>query len=78
MRQFSITVRSFADIQAFVALSTQQPFDVFVGNSDQQISGKSLMSMLGLNYRRPILVSVNCDEADFVQFRQAASRFLVA
>ena len=78
MRQFSITVHSFADIQAFVALSTQQPFDVFVGNSDQHISGKSLMSMLGLNYRRPILVSVNCDEAAFLQFQQAAARFLVA
>ena len=78
MRQFSISVRSFADIQAFVALSMEQPFDVFVGNSDQHISGKSLMGMLGLNYRRPILVSANCDEADFQQFQQAAARFLIA
>ena len=78
MRQFSIAVRSFSDIQAFVALSTQQPFDVLVGNCDQHISGTSLMSMLGLNYRRPILVSVNCDEAAFQKFQQAASRFLIA
>ena len=78
MKQFRIAVRSFSDIQAFVSLSMAQPFEVFVGSVEQHISGKSLMSMVGLNHSRPILVSVNCDEEAFLQFRQAAARFLVA
>ena len=75
MKQFSISIHSFADIQEFVSLSSEQPFDVTVGEN-QDISGKSLMAMLGLNFRHPVLVSVNCDEAAFLQFRRAAARFL--
>ena len=76
MKQFQISIHSFADIQAFVSLSTAQPFDVNVGDGGQDISGKSLMAMLGLNFRHPLLVSVNCDEAAFTRFRQAAARFI--
>ena len=78
MKQFSIAIHSFAEIQAFVSLAIAQPFEVMVGNNEQCISGKSLMGMLGLNYRRPILVSVNCDDESFRRFRQAAAPFLVA
>ena len=76
MKQFSILIRSFADVQAFVSLSSQQPFDVSVGGDDQDISGKSLMAMLGLNLRHPLLVRVDCDEAQYTRFRAAAARFL--
>jgi len=75
VKQFSILIRSFADVQAFVALSSQQPFDVTVGDS-QDISAKSLMAVLGLNFRHPLLVSANCDEAQYLRFRTAAARFL--
>lgn len=75
MKQFSITMRSFADIQEFVSLSARQPFDVIVG--DENISGKSLLAMLSLNICRPLLVSVHCDEADFLRFQSAAARFIV-
>ena len=76
MKQFSITMHSFADIQAFVSLSAQQPFEVIVGDLDQNISGKSLLAMLSLNICRPMLVSVNCDDADFLRFQSAAARFI--
>ena len=75
MKQFSIFIRSFADIHDFVSLSSQQPFDIMVGQA-QDISGKSLMAMLGLNFSQPVLVSANCDAA-FSAFRTAAARFLV-
>ena len=76
MKQFSIFIRSFADIHDFVSLSSQQPFDIMVGQA-QDISGKSLMAMLGLNFSQPVLVSANCDDAAFSAFRTAAARFLV-
>ncbi len=75
MKQFSISVHSFADIHDFVSLSSQQPFDITVGE-EQDISGKSLMAMLGLNFRHPVLVSADCDDVAFSEFRTAAARFL--
>lgn len=76
MKQFHVWMRSFEDIQAFVALSAKQAFDITVGTDDQDISAKSLMAMLGLNFRRPVRVRMNCDEAEFVRFQRAAARFL--
>jgi hypothetical protein len=75
MKQFSISIHSFADVQAFVELSSRQPFAVIVGDA-QDISGKSLMAMLGLNFRHPVLVSADCDDAAFSKFRAEAARFL--
>ncbi len=76
MKQFNIWMRSFEDIQTFVSLASQQPFDISVGTAEQDISAKSLMAVLGLNFRRPVLVRMECDEAQFTRFRTAAARFL--
>ena len=75
MKQFRIMIRSFADVQEFVALASAQPFEVTVGDG-QAISGKSLMAVLGMSFRHPVLVSVNCDETAFLQFQSAAAKFL--
>ena len=76
MKHFNIWMRSFEDIQAFVALASKQTFDIIVGPDDQDISAKSLMAMLGINFRRPVRVRMNCDEAEFARFQTAAARFL--
>lgn len=76
MRQFQIRVGSFADIQAFVALAIAQPFDVLIDSNGCQINAKSLMAMFGLNFRKPLMVQVRCEEAAFLKFREAAARFL--
>ena len=76
MKQFHVRMRSFADIQAFVDLASQQPFTVTVGADEQDISAKSLMAVVGLNFRQPVPVRMNCDEAQFISFRNAATRFL--
>ena len=76
MKHFSILIRSFSDVQEFVSISSAQPFDVTVGGEGQDISGKSLMAMLGLNFRGPIPVRVDCDEGAFRRFREQAARFL--
>lgn len=78
MKQFRISVHSFADIQDFVTLAISQPFEVFVGNNSQTINAKSLMAMFTLNYRYPLVVSADCDEAAFDRFQEAAARFINA
>ncbi len=75
MKHFRIMIRSFADVQEFVALSSAQPFEIVLGDG-QQINGKSLMAVLGLNFRHPLLVSANCDDTQFASFQTAAARFL--
>ena len=76
MRQFHISIRSFADIQEFVSLAIAQPFEVLVGNGEQFINAKSLMAMFGLNFNRPLVVQVTCDESAYCKFRQDAKRLL--
>ena len=76
MKQFSISIHSFSDIQTFVALSSQQPFAISVGDN-QDINGKSLMAVLGLNFRHPILVSADCDDDSFLRYRTALTKLLV-
>ena len=76
VKQFHVKMRSFEDIQDFVSLASQQPFDITVGTDEQDISAKSLMAVLGLNFRQPVLVQMECDDAQFSNFCAAAARFL--
>ena len=78
VKHFSISLRSFADVQAFVSLAMVQPFQVLVGSENQRINGKNFMGMFSLDYSHPLQVSVDCDETEFVKFRKAAAQFLVA
>lgn len=76
MQKFRIEVRSFSDIQDFVSLATVQPFDISVGNDYQQVSAKSFMGMISLDYSKPIFVTPKCDEKACATFRQDAAPFL--
>ena len=76
MREFNIAIRSFQEIQEFVALAMVQPFEVLVGNDGQAINGKGFMGMLSLDDNQPLRVTVKCTEEQFLQFRQDAARFL--
>lgn len=76
VREFQIRLCSLSDIQAFVSLSTVQPFAVFISNSRQKINAKSFIGMFAIDYREPVTVTMECGEVEFLQFRQAAARFL--
>lgn len=76
MWQFNISVRSFRQVQEFVALAMVQPFEVLVGNEKQQVNGKSFIGMFSLDYKRPLRVSVKCSEEEFGRFRRQASQIL--
>ena len=76
MWEFHIYLRSFPQVQAFVRLTSEQNFDVVVGNDHQKINGKDLMGMSTLDYSRPLWVKMYCPEEDYLRFKQAAESFL--
>lgn len=75
MRQFDIHIRSFHQVKEFVALAMVQPFEVLVGNDNQQVNGKSFIGMFSLDYKRPVKVTVKCSDEEFCKFRQTAVQF---
>jgi len=68
MQEFQITIKSFQQVQDFVALAAQQPFDILVGNENQIINGKDLMGMFSLDYTRSLQVKGDCPEETFRAF----------
>ena len=76
MWQFDFHVRSFRQVQEFVALAMVQPFEVLVGNDKQMVNVKSFMGMFTLDYKRPLHVSVRCTEEQFGKFREETNNIL--
>ena len=76
MQNFHINLRSFQDVQEFIALATVQPFAVLVGNEIQQVNGKSFIGMVSLDYSRPLTVLCGCSSEECLSFRQQTRRFL--
>jgi len=72
MHQFNIFMHSFQQVQDFVKLAMDQPFDVMVGNDYQNINGKDIMGMFSLDYRFPLKVSVTYSQKEFETFQQDA------
>ena len=80
MREFEVRLRSVQDVQDFVALATEQPFPVFVGNpssNGHKVDAKCFMEMFCLDFTRPLIASAQCGEDAFERLRKAADRFLV-
>ena len=47
MHSFNIIIRSIHQVQEFVSLAMVQPFEVLVGNDNQQVNGKGFIGILG-------------------------------
>ena len=77
MREFSIEIHSFQDVQEFVSVATVQPFRVLVGNDRCRVNGKSFIGMFSLDDSEPLKVRADCDGEAFRQFQEAVSRFAV-
>ena len=77
MREFEIRLRSVQDVQEFVALATQQPFPVFVGNNGYRVDAKCFMEMFCLDFTRPLIATVECSQEEFEKFRVDAQTFAV-
>ena len=77
MQEFEIRLRSVQDVQEFVALSTEQPFPVFVGNGNYRVDAKCFMEMFCLDFTRPLYTYLECAEEEFCKFRKAVEQFVV-
>ena len=77
MREFLIIIRSFQDVQDFVAVATVQPFRIVVGNNSHLVNAKSFMGMFSLDYSEPLKVRMSCSDADFQRFLEAVDRFVI-
>jgi hypothetical protein len=77
MHHFDIYVRTFRQVQDFVALAMVQPFEVMVGSDSHMVNGKSFMGMFTLDYSHPLQVCVKCSDEDFGKFRQATANIFV-
>ena len=71
MQEFHMELSSFQQVQRFVRLAAEQPFEVRVGNDHQRINGKDLMGMFSLDYSRPVQVIAECAQELFEEFRHA-------
>ena len=77
MQEFEIRLRSVQDVQEFVALATEQPFDVLAGTESYKVKGYSFMEMFCLDFTRPMFAYADCTQQQFEEFRNAAEKFRV-
>ena len=68
MHTFHISICSFAQLEHFIRLALQQPYEVLVG--DEQVCIRGFMGMFTLDFRKPLQVSVQCSEEECLEFRQ--------
>ena len=77
MRQFTVRLRSFQEVQSFVTLAAAQNFPIFIGNSDYRVSATSFMGMFTLDFTRPLSGIAECTEEEWTRFAQEAASFLI-
>ena len=77
MREFEIRLRSVQDVQEFVSIATKRPYNVWVGNRDYRVNGKSFMEMFCLNFSNCLRVQCEGYDWEYEQFLRDAQRFLV-
>ena len=76
MQEFSIRLRSFSDVQDFIRISTAQPFHVRIGNDHQTTNATSYMGLMSLDLNHKLLVSCDCSDSEFTEFRRQSACFL--
>ena len=77
MNEFEVRLRSVQDVQEFVAIATEQPFPVFVGNGSYKVDAKCFMEMFCLDFTRPLIATADCTKEEFLRLRAAADTFAV-
>lgn len=75
MKEFSIEIQSFQEVQEFISLATIQPFRILVSGGQQLVNAKSFIGMVSLDFSRPLKVRCDCSEEEFARFCQQAQRF---
>lgn len=77
MRQFTIRLRSFQDVQNFVTIAAAQNFTITVGSSEYHVTATSFMGMFTLDYTRPLECTAECTDEQWEQFLATASEYVI-
>ena len=77
MRQFTIRLRSFQDVQHFVTIAATQNFTITVGSSEYHVTATSFMGMFTLDYTRPLECTAECTDEQWEQFLATASEYVI-
>ena len=77
MQEFHMQLNSFRQVQDFVRLAAEQPFEIRVGNDHQNINGKDLMGMFSLDYSCPVRVRMCCTQEQYHCFLSSAKEIAV-
>lgn len=76
MHEFMIHLGCVRDVEDFVAMSTAKPYPVFLDDGRHTVNGKSFMELFCLILTRPLRVSAQCSDEEFLQLREEAARFI--
>ena len=76
MQEFRIRLRSFSEVRDFIQISTSQPFHVRIGNDHQMTNATSYMGLMSLDLTDALLVSCDCSDSEFLEFRRQSACFL--
>lgn len=76
MKQFSVVLHSFEDVQDFVSVATVQSFRILAGNSRSWVNAKSFMGMFSLDFSQPVEIRADCSEEECLRFKEAAAKYL--
>ncbi len=76
MHEFLIRLSNMDEIKQFVQLATVQPFEVSVCTDWQSVNAKSFMGMFSLDLENPLHVKMQCNDAEFEEFRSLSGAFL--
>ena len=77
MQEFEVRLRSVQEVQEFVAMATERPFPVSIGDGSYDANAKCFMEMFCLDFTRALKVRVECSYEEFLKFWAAAGRFVV-
>ena len=77
MRHFTVSLRSFQDVQTFVTIAAAQSFSITVGSEEYHVSATSFMGMFTLDYTRPLECTAECTEDQWEAFFGMASQYVI-
>lgn len=77
MKEFMIQLSSVADVARFVALATEVGFPITVSDGKNSAGCGSIMELVCLNLKEPLVAKANCTDEEFVHLLRRADPFLV-
>ena len=72
MKDLVIRLKSVAEVQNLARLAVQEPYSIVVTDGEQVINAESFMCMFCLDFRKPLVLRMDCTDEEFERFRLKA------